>query len=158
MISDGKDLLYVGTDPNGLVYRINRKTRDVFVLYDAAESEISALALDADGNLYAGTGQAAETEESGAAEEAETEKAGRPEGGAEVTPLPSPKPKEPKPPELPKPNPGEPDPIPKRAPKLFMADPAIEKAINRAATPEAPGDPTPTPPTPPRIRPGQTTA
>ena len=82
MIGDGKDLLFVGTDPNGLVYRVNRKTKDVFVLYDAAESEISALALDADGNLYAGTGQAAETEETGAAEEAETEKAGRPEGGS----------------------------------------------------------------------------
>jgi hypothetical protein len=26
LASDGKDLLYVGTDPNGLVYRVNRKT------------------------------------------------------------------------------------------------------------------------------------
>src|SRR6185436_14086837 len=152
MISDGKDLLYIGTDPNGLVYRINRKTHDVFVLYDAAESEISALALDKDGNLYAGTAQASDSDEAGAAEAAETEKAGRPEGGADVTPLPSPKPKDPKPPEL-KPNPGEPDPIPKREPKLFMADPALEKVLNRGeATPQAPGDPnpTPTPPTPPR--------
>src|SRR5688500_17254816 len=29
---DGKDVLYAGTDPNGLVYRINRKTQEVFVL------------------------------------------------------------------------------------------------------------------------------
>src|SRR5688572_6733756 len=28
LISDGKDLLYVGTDPNGLVYRVNRKTNE----------------------------------------------------------------------------------------------------------------------------------
>src|SRR2546421_1384132 len=158
MIGDGKDLLYVGTDPNGLVYRINRKTKDVFVLYDAAESEISALALDRDGNLYAGTGQAADNDEMSAAEEGETDKGGRPEGGAEVTPLPSPNPKEPKPPELPKPNPGEPDPIPKRVPKLFMADPTVEKTLNRQATPQAPRDPTPTPPAPPRARPAQTAA
>jgi len=46
LLSDGKDLLYVGTDPNGLVYRVNRKTKDVFVLFDAPESEISCLALD----------------------------------------------------------------------------------------------------------------
>src|SRR5258706_13477007 len=93
----------------------------------------------------------------GAADEAETDKGGRPEGGADVTPLPSPNPKDPKPPELPKPNPGEPDPIPKRAPKFFMADPTVEKALNREATPQAPGDPTPTPPAPPRARPGHPT-
>src|SRR3989475_7542784 len=42
----------------GLVYRVNRKTHESFVLYDAAESEIGALALDGKGNLYAGTGEA----------------------------------------------------------------------------------------------------
>ena len=39
-----------------------------------------------------------------------------------------------------------------------MADPALEKLLNRGeANPQAPGDPTPTPtpPTPPRNRPGQ---
>src|SRR3712207_7130410 len=25
LISDGRDMLYVGTDPNGLLYRVNRK-------------------------------------------------------------------------------------------------------------------------------------
>src|SRR5204862_859051 len=58
MISDGKDLLYVGTDPNGLVYRVNRRTKDVYVVHDAAETEISALAMDKAGNLYAATAEA----------------------------------------------------------------------------------------------------
>jgi len=60
VISNGKDLLYVGSDPNGLIYRVNRKTGESFVLYDAAEAEISALALDAQGNLYASTAEAKE--------------------------------------------------------------------------------------------------
>src|SRR3982751_6639369 len=47
LASDGKDLLFVGTDPNGHVYRVNRKTGDSFVIYDAAESEVTALATDA---------------------------------------------------------------------------------------------------------------
>ncbi len=51
MISDGKDTLFVGSDPNGLVYKINRKTKESIVLYDAAETEVSALALDAHGKL-----------------------------------------------------------------------------------------------------------
>jgi len=38
LVSDGGDLLYVGTDPNGLVYRVNRKTGESFILYDAAEA------------------------------------------------------------------------------------------------------------------------
>src|SRR5688572_24244791 len=50
MISDGGDLLFVGTDPHGLVYRVNRKTKDVYVMHDAPESEISALARDKAGN------------------------------------------------------------------------------------------------------------
>ena len=46
MISDGKDLLYLGTDPDGLVIRLNRKTKEPFIVYNAGESEITALALD----------------------------------------------------------------------------------------------------------------
>ena len=43
--------LYAGTDHDGLVYRwADKKT---FVVYDADEAEITALALDAAGNLYA---------------------------------------------------------------------------------------------------------
>ena len=105
LVSDGKDTLYAGSDPNGLVYRINRKTKEMFVLFDAGETEISALVLDGKGNLYAGTGQAGEGDEASVEESGETEKAGRPEGGEGVTPLPSQKPREPKPAPAPKPDP-----------------------------------------------------
>ncbi len=116
LIDGGKDILYVGTDPNGLVYRVNRKTKESFVMFDAAESEISALALDGKGNLYAATAEASDQPEG---QEAETpgaaEKSGRPEasdtGGV---PIPSSPPANPEPPKVPPPNPGEPRPIPKK--------------------------------------------
>src|SRR5947207_8318950 len=79
MTGDGKDLLYIGTDPDGLVYRINRKTKDIFVLYDAPEAEISGLLLDAKGNLYAGTAEASEQQGTGE-EPGAAEQVGRPEG------------------------------------------------------------------------------
>jgi hypothetical protein len=112
LLSDGKDTLYVGTDPNGLVYRINRKSKDVFVLFDAAESEISCLALDRMGNLYVGTAEAAEPTAVKQPALPAADKAGRPEGTGGV-PLPSTPPELPKPPAKPEPNPGEPEPIPK---------------------------------------------
>jgi hypothetical protein len=112
LVSDGKDLLYAGTDPNGLVYRVNRKTGESFILYDAAETEVSALALDARGNLYAGTAEAREDQAAvpttGAAEQV-----GRPEGGTPGAPLPSERPNDPEPPKVPDPTPGQPEPIPK---------------------------------------------
>ena len=110
MISDGKDLLYIGSDPDGLVYRVNRKTHESFVLYDAAESEISALALDANGNLFVGTSEASDqppAPDEGPAKD----KAGRPEGGPGGVPIQAEPPTTPAPPVLP--NPGQPDPIPK---------------------------------------------
>ena len=113
MVSDGGDLVFVGTDPNGLVYRINRKTGEAFVLYDAPESEISALALDAKGILYAATAQAGELPQA-AENPGMTEQVGRPETTPGV-PIPSQPPGEPKPPAMPDPNPGEPDPIPKQS-------------------------------------------
>lgn len=61
MASDGGDTLYIGTHPNGLVYKFNRKTGKTFIIYDAAETEVSSLAIDAQGNLYAGTAQALES-------------------------------------------------------------------------------------------------
>jgi ligand-binding sensor domain-containing protein len=60
MASDGKDMLYIGTDPNGLVYRVNRNNGDVYVLYDAAETEVGAIVIDRAGNVYAGTSAAIE--------------------------------------------------------------------------------------------------
>jgi hypothetical protein len=138
LLSDGKDLLYVGTDPNGLVYRVNRKTKEVFVVFDAPESEVSCLALDKQGNLYAGTAEASDQPQGAkAAATAAEEKSGRPEATGGV-PLPSTPPELPKPPAKPDPNPGEPDPIPKviRKKTFFL--------IDGAANPQPPL-PTPNP-------------
>jgi hypothetical protein len=131
MLSDGKDQLYIGSDPNGLVYRVNRKTHESFVMYDAQESEISALALDAKGNLFVGTSEAndqpAPPEDAGA-----KDKEGRPEGGpgGAGVPIQGKPPANPTPPVVPNPNP---DPIPKldvvtgAAPKDGNDDPGGDK-------------------------------
>jgi ligand-binding sensor domain-containing protein len=116
LVSDGRDTLYAGTDPNGLVYRINRKTREVFVVFDAPESEVSALALDAKGNLYAGTGEASEKPAAvpgtPGTEEGAKDKAGRPEGTGGV-PIPSQPPTTPSPLPSPTPTPASPTPSPR---------------------------------------------
>ncbi len=142
MISDGKDLLYVGTDPNGLVYRINRKTKEVFVLFNAAENEVAVFALDSKGNLYAGTAQAGDGPEAEAAQIAATEKVGRPEGSGASSPIPSPPAhKEPQPPTLPDPTPGEPAPIPKKSPNgssLFYMEAADLPALLSADPQKSP--------------------
>jgi hypothetical protein len=136
MISDGKDLLYLGSDPNGLVYRLNRKTHESFVLYNAAEAEVSALALDGHGNLYVGTSEAsnqpAPPEDPGA-----KDKQGRPEGGPGGVPIQSNPPINPKPPAVPNPNPGEPDPIP----KLDILPPLHLPAIRNDGGDEPGGEP-----------------
>src|SRR5678816_1094956 len=99
LVSDGGDLLYAGTDPNGLVYRINRRTGESFVLYDAAEAEITALALDARGNLYAGTAEAREDAPAvPAVPGLAGDQTGRPEGGGAGVPIPSNRPNDPAPP------------------------------------------------------------
>ena len=155
LITDGKDLLYVGTDPNGLVYRVNRRTGESFILYDAAEMEISALALDARGNLYAGTAEARDEQQPAAAQPAGAEQVGRPEGGGAGLPIPSERPQDPQPPKVPDPTPGQPDPIPKAV--IFPAERGLVSpvmltiAADPAPTPGAPGDdptPSPNPPTP----------
>jgi hypothetical protein len=118
MVSDGKDTLYVGSDPNGLVYRINRKTKNSFVLYDAPESEISSLLLTKDGTLYAAT---ADSTQAGAGQSeqpaAGEQNGGRPEGDTGGVPIPTQPPAAPKPPQPTPPNPGEPAPIPKKETK-----------------------------------------
>jgi hypothetical protein len=118
LLSDGKDFLYAGTDPNGLVYRVNRHTGEFFIVYDAPEGEISALARDAKGNIYAGTAAASDEEtpeDTGAAEQV-----GRPESETHGSPIPSQPPGMPKPPEVPAPAPGEPLPIPKESHPMSM--------------------------------------
>ena len=143
MISDGKDLLYIGSDPNGLVYRVNRKTHESFVLYDANEAEISALALDSAGNLYVGTSEASDqpapAEDAGA-----KDKVGRPEGAPGGVPIQANPPANPKPPELPNPNPGEPNPLPKLdilpAVSKDDGDPAPDKPAPPDQPAPAPGD------------------
>jgi hypothetical protein len=111
LASDGADMLYVGTDPNGRVYRINRTSGETFVMYDAAESEISALLLDEDGNLYAATGRPTEAP-AATAGPAAPHGIGRPEATGGGVPIPAEPPADPTPPPLPDPNPAEPDPIP----------------------------------------------
>jgi len=112
LISDGRDLLYIGTDPHGLVYRVNRLTGESFVVYNAPEAEITALALDAKGNLYAATGEAREEPPQPPQTAPDAEKGGRPEGGQTGVPIPSTPPEAPTKPKPPEPNPGRPDPIP----------------------------------------------
>src|SRR5688500_7686008 len=134
LISDGKDLLYAGTDPNGLVYRVNRRTGESFILYDAAETEISSLALDGRGNLYAGTAEAREDQPQGVPTTGASEPAGRPEARGPGAPLPSERPGDPQPPKVPDPTPGQPEPIP----KVSRAEPARGSATNAAqASPPA---------------------
>ncbi|HWP40352.1 MAG TPA: hypothetical protein VNL70_05455 [Tepidisphaeraceae bacterium] len=113
LLWDGAESLYVGTDPDGLVYRVNRATGQPFVLYDAPESEISALARDAAGTLYVATAQSIADEQ--VETEAVAEQRGRPERENRGAPIPSERPPAPKPPEVPGPAPGEPLPIPKDA-------------------------------------------
>jgi hypothetical protein len=45
--------IYAGCDDRGLVYKIDTKTGAASVLYDSAENDITALAFDSAGNLYA---------------------------------------------------------------------------------------------------------
>lgn len=140
MICDGKDLLYVGTDPNGLLYRVDRKTGEFFVLYDAAEGEISALARDAKGNVYAGTSAASDS--GGAGDEGAAEQVGRPDPEAHSDPIPSQPAGTPKPPEVPNPAPGEPLPIPKEVRPLSLLLLQAEPGESPSGVPEPHPGPT----------------
>jgi sugar lactone lactonase YvrE len=145
LATDGKDLLYVGSDTNGLVYRVNRRTRESFVLYNAAETEIGALAVDPKGNLFVGTSQASDQPPAADDETAGKEKVGHPEGGPGGVPIDSKPPAAPVPPPAPTPNPGQPDPIPKNM--MILTDGPGDGPGGDPGTPD-PGDPTP-PPKPP---------
>ncbi|HEY7090033.1 MAG TPA: hypothetical protein VH518_18185 [Tepidisphaeraceae bacterium] len=150
LLSDGKDSLYVGTDPNGLVLRVNRQTGDLFVVYDAAESEISALARDSKGNLYAATAEAINApgdENQGGESSGAADQVGRPESDQRSQPIPGQPPANPKPPEVPKPAPGEPLPIPKTIVKplnmMILADPGDEPGPTTSEAPLVPTGPRP---------------
>jgi hypothetical protein len=165
LASDQKDTLYVGTDPHGRVYRVNRKTGKSFVIYNAAEAEVGSLVLDKAGNLYAATSEARDDRfgPMPAENPAASQPHGRPEGGETGVPIPSPNPKQPAPPSLPNPNPGEPHPIPKHVDKTFFHNvhqPSLEKVLLLMDEPEAlpPAKPGPGPgpgPTPGKPQPGQ---
>lgn len=58
MIAAPDGTIYAGTDEDGLVYRLDPKDNKPFLLFDAAEKEISALALDEKGRLLVATGEA----------------------------------------------------------------------------------------------------
>ncbi|HSZ58414.1 MAG TPA: PKD domain-containing protein [Tepidisphaeraceae bacterium] len=153
LICDGKDTLYVGTDPHGLVYRVNRKTGRSFILYNAPESEIGALVLDHKGNLYAATSEAHEDRFPPAENPNVNQPHGRPEGGETGVPIPSQNPRNPEPPKLPNPNPGEPNPIPKHVEKTGLIDSQIRDHVlfiddEPAALPPHPGPPLPGKPQP----------
>jgi hypothetical protein len=125
---DGGRLL-VGTDPGGLVCRVDRATGALFVLFDAAESEITSILKTADGSIYASGSQVASEP---VASEARKEQTGRPE--------PSPVPADPTPPVLPDPIPREPAPEPNAASdRAFRVMPAMYQAEEEplAAEPEA---------------------
>jgi outer membrane protein assembly factor BamB len=75
LATDDKGNVYAGTDTDGLVYRID-KDGNPFVVFDAPEAEIAALAVMPDGTLYAGTA-AAEQARPGRLEQPTAEEEGR---------------------------------------------------------------------------------
>ena len=153
LVSDGADMLYAGTDPHGLIYRVNRKTRESFVVYNAPEAEVGALVLDKKGNLYAATSEAREDRFGPAQTPSANQPHGRPEGGDAGFPIPSGTPRAPAPPpKLPDPNPGEPKPIPKAPKQQSRVSARYERILYfdqlEAADPALPPRPRPAPPAP----------
>ena len=136
LASDGHDRLFVGSDTNGLVYRVDRRTRKPFVVYNAAEAEIGALTVDAKGNLYVGTAAAGE---GGGDAEPDHPHAGHPDGNNGGVPIHTDPPDAPPP--SPPANPGQPDPVP----KLLMSDPPEDDAPPADPTAKPPAKPTPAP-------------
>ena len=59
MAITAKGMLIVGSDTDGIVYRVDPARGKAFALYDAPEAEISAVAVDAAGNVYAATASTA---------------------------------------------------------------------------------------------------
>lgn len=57
IVTDCDDNIYLGTGPNGLIYRIGAAGTDPQRIYDARDNSILSLALADDGTLYAGSDQ-----------------------------------------------------------------------------------------------------
>ncbi len=93
---DRQGRLYVGTDTDGLVYRVTvapLAEPEAFVLFDAPEPEIGALLVTPDGTVYAGTADADQARP-GRLEAAAEREQGRPEPGTPTLPVqPKPEPK-----------------------------------------------------------------
>lgn len=80
--------IYVGTDSDGLIYRITEKPDGsifAFVLYDAAEPEIGALLVLPNGTTYAGTADAKQARP-GRLAKASNKQVGRPKVTQPTTP------------------------------------------------------------------------
>ena len=114
----GRDMrgrLYVGTDGEGLVYRVTPaaeadKEAEIFVVYDAPEPEIAAMLVQGDGTVYVGTADA-EQARPGRLEEARKVEGGRPEPETPAVAQPG-EPQEPEPVEPDLPVAPQPDPMP----------------------------------------------
>lgn len=131
---DKAQRIYVGTDTDGLVYRVTENTDgkvSAFVMYDAEEPEIGALLVFPDGTTYAGTADANQARP-GRLSKPSTKEVGRPK----VT-----QPSAPQGPITPPHNPPTPDP----AAKPDADAPAKEAKPQPEDKPEAAAPPTPKP-------------
>ena len=137
----GKDgQIYVGSDTDGLVYRVTENTdgpASAYVLYDADEPEIGALWVSEDGTLYVGTSDADQARP-GRLEAASQGGQGRP--AVEEAPAQSPTQQPDAPAEPPKP--GD---LPDVAPQPKPIEPPAE------ARPDAPKDKEPQPQAPAQV-------
>lgn len=124
VIGDGKGNIYVGTDTDGLIYRIDAEGNP-FVVYDAPEQEVSTLAVGEDGYIYAGTA-AAEQAKPGRIEQPVKEEEGR----LELEPA-DPAPADPGP---------KPEPLAEDAPALPAAEGDAPADVQPAPEGEAPAD------------------
>lgn len=124
------DMVVIGTDPDGLVIRVNTVTGEWFVLYDAPEPEITAIVAGPDGSIYA----AATSAVTAPGEKPSSAKTGRPEVTPDV-PLRREPCAAPEPPKLPDPSPNEPEPIPKLPTSVMHMD--IEEVESDDSTPAA---------------------
>lgn len=94
---DSRGRLYVGTDTDGLIYRVALGAAggpEPFVIFDAPEPEIGAILVTADGTVYAGTADANQAKP-GRLEAAAKVESGRPT--VDTEPVDVPKPPQPEP-------------------------------------------------------------